>query len=416
MITHSLKALRIDCHRLMADIYALSEFGRGERGITRGSFSTAYQEATDWLVTRMKEAGLQTRVDAVGNVIGRMGPTEGPIVMSGSHIDTVREGGPLDGSLGVLAGIEVARIISENNVMLSCPYEVVAFVDEEGEYLSMLGSMAITGELTHQQLVDAKSVSGKPLLKAMKECGLQSSDYQSAAYVSGSIGKFIELHIEQGPVLETEGLDIGVVDGVVCQRNIDYCFSGQSNHAGTTPMDMRKDAFRAAAEFLTEAYALLDDPSNINSSTRMTFGTCVLIPGSSNVIPRECKVRMDNRDLNNSNSDLLAEKVAAVAHSVAHKHRVHVEIEEKPFSSAELMAPQLSDSMATCCRELGYSFRRMPSGAGHDAQLLALVCDAGMIFVPSINGLSHHPDEWTAPKQLETGANVLLHALLRELM
>jgi N-carbamoyl-L-amino-acid hydrolase len=410
------KDLRVDADALLAGISALAAYGKVGKGVTRASFSQAYGDAMAWLTEQMEAAGLQTRVDAVGNVVGRMGPASGPVVMTGSHIDTVRNGGPLDGALGVLAGIEVARTIRDNKVPLALPFEVVAFIDEEGVYLSMLGSMALVGDLTPEHLDTVVDRQGMTLRQMMEGAGLQPASYGSAAYPPGSIKKFLELHIEQGPLLEQSGADIGVVTGIVCQRNIDFSFYGASGHAGTTPMSMRKDAFRAAAAFITRAYALLDDPDNCNTSTRATFGTCDIEPGSPNVIPSMCRVRMDNRDLDNANSDRLAEKVAALAKEAAAQANVEIVMDEKPFSSAALMSDSLIESICECCDALGYRHQKMPSGAGHDAQILAPVCDAGMIFVPSIGGLSHHPDEWTEPTHIAAGANVLLHSLLKELV
>ncbi len=406
--------IRIDLQRLMADVQSLAAIGAVDgEGITRSSYSPAYQQAVEWLEERMRAAGLTTRVDAVGNLIGRMGPVDGPVVMTGSHIDTVRNGGPLDGALGVLAGLEVARVLRDRQCTLDAPFEVVAFIDEEGVYLSLLGSMALAGSLSAKELELAVDSRGQGLGDALRENGFNPEAYREAAYLPGAIECFLELHIEQGPALENLDLQIGVVDGIVSQRNVDYRFFGRSNHAGTTPMDMRRDALRAAAEFISEAYQLLEFFST--PSTRMTFGTIAVKPNASNVIPREAAVRLDQRDLDEDNSRRLAQRVAGLAGEIAARHDLRVEIEEKCFNRAALMAPALIDEIREAAGHLGYSSRVMPSGAGHDAQALAAVCETGMIFVPSEGGLSHHPDEWTAPEDLERGANVLLHVLWNRL-
>ena len=404
-------SLLINQERLMADVHALAAIGVHEGERTRSSYSPEYQAAADWLIARMEEAGLETRVDVVGNVIGRMGSSEGAVIMTGSHIDTVRNGGPLDGAYGVLAGIEIARVISENNIELKSPYEVVAFVDEEGVYLSLFGSMAMAGKLTDKDIEIATDRRGIALADAMKAQGFDASKYKEAAYPEGSISKFIELHIEQGPVLENLELDIGVVDGIVCQHNVNYTFHGYSNHAGTTPMDMRKDALRAASDFITRTYDLLETCSS--PTTRLTFGAITVEPNASNVIPREAVVRLDARDLAEDENKSLIKKIADLAHEVAENHSLKVSVDEKFFNPAALMADDLINVIQSAANELGYSNQIMPSGAGHDAQALALVCDAGMIFVPSNGGLSHHPDEWTEPHLLGKGANVLLQSLLR---
>lgn len=411
-----LRTLRIDPERLMADVHELAAIGRHEAGgIHRSAFTPVYRQAAEWVEGRMRDAGLETRVDAVGNLIGRMGPVGGPVVMTGSHIDTVRNGGPLDGSLGVLAGIEIARLLMDSNLIPRVPFEVVAFADEEGAYLSLFGAMALSGTLEPTDLENAVNTAGEKLTDVLSEQGFYPARYRDAAYPAGAIGRYLELHIEQGPVLEDLGVAIGVVDGIVCQRNIDFIFKGASNHAGTTPMDMRRDAFRAAAEFITRAYALLEVAGNANASTRVTFGTCAIRPGYPNVIPRETTVRMDCRDLDETNNTRLAGELATLARDTGTRLNVTVEIVERCYNPAAMMAPGLIASIQACAAELGYSSRIMPSGAGHDAQALALVTEVGMIFVPSQGGLSHHPDEWTDPADLEKGCNVLLQVLLREL-
>lgn len=409
-------SLRINLDRLMSDIAALSQFGRDQSGgITRKSFTPAYHRATEWLIQQMNAAGLSARVDAAGNLIGRTGPKTGPVVMTGSHIDTVRNGGPLDGALGVLAGVEVARVIEEHRIPLRLPLEVLSFVDEEGAYLSLFGSTAIAGTAIEENVANAIDGNGNALLNVSPTLGADIRGYADAAYAPGSIKKFVELHIEQGPALEAAGIDIGVVDGIVCLQNIDYRFIGMSNHAGTTPMHLRKDAFRCACEFVTGAYALLAEEELANPSTRMTFGTCSIKPGYSNVIASEALVRMDSRDLDQRNSERLAQRVAEVACETARKYQVDVEIDEKSVNPPARTAPAVMSDIEQVAEQLGYSHMVMSSGAGHDSQAMSHVTDVGMIFVPSIKGLSHHPDEWTSPQDLEKGCNVLLHTLLKDL-
>ena len=403
--------LRVDSERLMADVHSLAVIGsQPSGGITRLSFSEAYGQSAAWLVSRMQAAGMSTKIDTVGNVIGRMGPATGAIIMTGSHIDTVSNGGPLDGAYGVIAGVEVARVLTENQLELTAPFEVVAFIDEEGAFLSLFGSRALTGVVTCEELASASNTEGYALTSAMNTAGLDPAPFLDSVYPSETISKFVELHIEQGPALENKELDIGVVDAVVGLKVIDYQFLGQSNHAGTTPMDMRKDAFRAAAEFVHSAYQLTE--SGQRDSLRITFGAVMVEPNQANVIPRKAKVRLDCRDVTEAYITNFCTTLANLARRVANRYGLALVIKELSYDPPVRMAGQLVDSITDCVSKLGYSMQVMPSGAGHDAQALAGVCDSGMIFVPSQNGLSHHPDEWTAPDQLTKGGNVLLQTLL----
>ncbi|WP_427965265.1 Zn-dependent hydrolase [Altererythrobacter sp.] len=407
--------LQVNSQRLLGDIDSLGGIGVDENGErTRPSFSPQYQEAVEWLIDRMRAAGLRTRIDAVGNVIGRMGPDNGPIVMTGSHIDTVRNGGPLDGSYGVLAGVEVAHILSENKLELAAPLEVVAFADEEGAYLSLFGSRALAGGLAAEEIETSRNWQGTSLFEAMDAYGFDPERYREAAYPAGAIQKFVELHIEQGPVLDTQGQDIGIVNGIVGMRNLNFRFLGKSNHAGTTPMDMRQDALRAAAEFITRAYTRFEEEGE--QTARLTFGAIHVKPNMGNVIAREAAVRLDCRDLDDDRTAKIVDQLESIARQVALHYGIDADVEYLSHDRAAILAPDIMEEIGRAAEGLGLTSMVMPSGAGHDTQVMARICKAGMIFVPSSNGLSHHPDEWTDPQQLIKGANVLLHTMASFLM
>ncbi len=248
----------INRNRLLDDIATLAEFGAHDGGgITRRAYSPAYVEARDWLAHRMEDAGLAVRCDAVGNLIGRLGPGAGPAVLSGSHIDTVPGGGRLDGAYGVLAALECARTIHATKTGLAQALEVVAFVEEEGAFLNLLGSRAMAGEVTASEIEGAHGEDGTGLCDAMVRAGHDPARFAEAQRAPGEIAAYLELHIEQGPVLEAEALQIGIVEGIVAILGLDYDFTGEPGHAGTTPMTLRRDALKGAAAFISRAYAEL---------------------------------------------------------------------------------------------------------------------------------------------------------------
>ncbi|MCZ6720074.1 MAG: Zn-dependent hydrolase [Proteobacteria bacterium] len=400
----------ITADRLFEDLEALARFGASEGGgITRRAYAPAYQDASRWLCDRMDAAGLKARVDAVGNVIGRLGPDDGPAVLSGSHIDTVPNGGRYDGAYGVLAALECARTLKEQGAALDHALEVVAFVDEEGAYLNLLGSRAMTGALRADELSRARSEDGVTLLEAMRAAGLDPPRAPEAGRPPADFHCYVELHIEQGPVLERASVPIGIVEGIVGILEVDYTFRGEAGHAGTTPMDLRHDALRSAADFITRTYVKL--PPRLDASARVTFGSLTVEPNASNVIPEEVRLRQELRDLSPERLNALFEESREIAAAVAREQTVHLSVSKASFDAPARMSERVAGRIEEACDRLGLTSRRMSSGAGHDAQVLAGVCDTGMIFVPSHKGQSHRADEWTDPKDLERGANLLLHAL-----
>jgi N-carbamoyl-L-amino-acid hydrolase len=408
--TSAAAALRVDAGRLLADLDALSRFGRqAAGGVTRRAFSPAHAAAQGWLRDRMRVAGLEARVDSVGNLVGRVGPP-GPAVLAGSHIDTVPEGGTLDGAYGVLAALECARVIVERGLPLSTALEVVAFADEEGAYLSLLGSRGMAGRLTSEEVRAATAAEGGRLVEAMAAAGLDPEEALAARRAPGDLRAYVELHIEQGPVLERLGVPIGVVEGIVGIAEIDYRFVGAADHAGTTPMALRRDALRAAAAFITHAHERFAARSSEHA--RMTFGAVQVRPNVPNVVPRETLLRQELRDLSTEGLTRLGQESGALAREIAAGHGVEVHIHQASLDEPAIMSPTMIRRIHAACERLGFPCRPMPSGAGHDAQVMALICETGMIFVPSHGGASHRPDEWTDPGALERGANVLLQTLL----
>jgi N-carbamoyl-L-amino-acid hydrolase len=398
--------LRIDLGRLRRDIEALAAIGRDPTGgISRPAWSPAHEEARGWLVAQLRDAGLAARVDPAGNIFGRLG--EGtPVVMTGSHIDTVPRGGPLDGALGVLAGLECLRTIAASGVRPSRALEVAAFTDEEGRFYGFFGSRAMTGSLDRRLAERLSDPVGLALPEAMRRAGFDLARAPEARRDPHEIAAYVELHIEQGPWLEAADLPIGVVEGIVGIRRFRLTFVGQPDHAGTTPMDRRKDAFLTAAEYATKSRELVVRGGEGRAVT--TIGVVDVRPGVPNIVPERAALLQELRDSEPTVLERLASRTLQAARRVARRRGLVLETEHLMRADPVRMSTRIQTVIESAAASLGLPTRRMPSGAGHDAQVLAAVTDAGMIFVPSQGGRSHRPDEWTDWPALERGANVLL--------
>jgi N-carbamoyl-L-amino-acid hydrolase len=404
-------SMAISLPRLKSHIEALSHFGRNPdgRGITRSCWSPAHEEARAWLLERMKEAGLATRVDPAGNTFGRLGDA-GPTVMTGSHIDTVPQGGPLDGALGVLAGLECLQTLSEARVRTRLPLTVAAWSDEEGRYGSLFGSRAFAGKLDPRLIPDLRAADGERLVDAMARAGFNALDAPRARCDPSTLSAYVELHIEQGPHLEAARIPIGIVEGIVGIRRHRLTFIGEPDHAGTTPMARRKDAFLAAADYALRAREHIVRKGSGRSVTN--FGRIELEPGISNIVPARAMLLQEMRELDLKILARLDRDCLTLARSVARRRRLRVQRETLSRSEPARCAPRVLAAVERACGALRLKWKRMPSGAGHDAQNLASVTEAGMLFVPSKGGRSHRPDEMSDWKAIERGANVLLHTLL----
>lgn len=407
----STPALRIDLGRLRADIEALARIGHDpEGGISRPAWSPAHEEARAWLVERLRAAGLAPRVDPAGDVFGRLGDGE-PVVLTGSHIDTVPRGGPLDGALGVLAGLECLRTIAAAGLRLGRALEVAAFTDEEGRFYGFFGSRAMTGSFDLALAARLADPTGLPLAEAMRRAGFDLARAAEARRDPRTIAAYVELHIEQGPWLEAEGVPIGVVEGIVGIRRRRLTFVGQPDHAGTTPMDRRRDAFFTAAEYATKSRDLVVKGGGGRAVT--TIGVVQVSPGVPNIVPARTALLQEIRDPEPPVLERLAKRTLALARRVAKRRGLGLEVEELMRAEPIRMSPRVQAAIEAVATSLGLAVKRMPSGAGHDAQILAAVTEAGMIFVPSQGGRSHRPDEWSDWEAIERGANVLLGTLLR---
>lgn len=401
-------ALMVDGARIEKNITALSAFGRNaDGGVDRVAFSDADIQAREFIAGLMKDAGLQVRIDAAGNLIGRRDGSEDlKPIMIGSHIDSVPGGGNYDGDVGVIGSIEVARVLHDSPTPMRHPLEVVVFADEEGV---LTGSRAMIGKMTPESLATT-SHSGFTVAEGISQIGGNPARIDEAVRAPCSIAAFVELHIEQGAVLFDEKIDIGVVTGIVGIRWWDVVVEGVANHAGTTPMDKRVDPMLASADFIN----LVNEAIRAEPGTQVgTVGRIRAEPGAPNVIPDRVILSLEIRDLDAGKIQRLFERIRFESREIARRHGTPFEFRE--IAAAATPAPtdeRIRNVVARSAEKLGLSFREMPSGAGHDAQNMARISPTGMIFVPSVNGISHSPREFTRPEDMANGAEVLLNTVL----
>lgn len=402
--------LRVNGRRLEQRIEELARFGlTPEGGVDRVAFSPEEKRARAYLEKAFEDAGLVVRVDAAGNLIGRREGRDStlPPILFGSHIDTVPHGGKYDGALGVMAALECAHVLTENNVVTRHPLEVIVFTDEEG---GLVGSRALSGNLTPEALT-VVSQSGKTIREGIRYIGGDPERLQDAARTQGSVRAYLEIHVEQGGSLEAQEVAIGIVQGIVGINWWQVTIEGAANHAGTTPMDMRQDALVAAAHLIL---AVNDIVQREPGRQVGTVGRIRAEPGAPNVIPGEVSMSLELRDLSAEKIQSLFRQIKAEGDRIAQNTRTRI-----TYSAVDAMAepaltdPGIQDLLEESTRELGLSALRLPSGAGHDAQEVARIAPIGMIFVPSVGGISHSPREFTRSADMENGANVLLHTILK---
>lgn len=399
----------IDFARLQARLTALSKIGRTERGgASRLAFTQADKDGRDLVVSWMRAAGLAVSVDAIGNIFGlRQGrDMTAHCVMTGSHIDTVGDGGHLDGTLGVLAGLEVVERLNELGAETERPICVAVFSNEEGVRFQpdMMGSLVFAGGLDLDAALSARDRDDVRLGDALEEIAY-------AGPVSpGEPGPhcFVELHIEQGPVLEEDGIQIGAVDALQGISWTRIELSGQSNHAGTTPMRLRRDAGLGAARIIDGIRRIADDFGGDQVST---CGELTLLPGLINVVPRTACLTVDLRNTDDALLQKAEARLAKLIETVCEQEGLKAQVERIARFEPVSFDASIVQRVEHHARTRGLSFRRMTSGAGHDAQMISRLCPAAMIFTPSIKGISHNPAEATHDSDLEAGANVLFDVL-----
>ncbi|PSB33673.1 Zn-dependent hydrolase [Stenomitos frigidus] len=404
-----LSTLTVNGDRLNRTLFQLAEIGKlPDGGVSRVAFTTddllARQQVKAWMV----QAGMTVRIDAAGNIIGSYaGKNDGAAALAtGSHIDTVPVAGRYDGCLGVLAGIEVVQVLHESNLRLDHPIEVIVFTDEER---SVLGCKAMAGEVREPSEYYAR-LDGTPIQACLEKIGGDWSAIATAKRDRSDVAAFVELHVEQGGLLEHQGIPIGVVDGIVGQYRFAVNVMGRMNHAGTTPMHMRKDALVAAAQMVLAVNKI---GVEIPGEQVATVGYLHVSPNATNTVPGAVDFRIDLRDLSQSHLELLVSRMKDEFAAIAAATNTHFTLRETLHILPTLSAPHIKDVIKHVSEQLDLPYSYLPSRAGHDAQEIGRFTDMGMIFVPSQGGISHSVDEYTTPEECTQGANVLLNTFLQ---
>ena len=402
----------VDGGRLWGRLSELAEIGQHEEGgVARLSFTPEERAAKDLVASYMGEAGLSVREDAAGNLFGRREgrDPDAPAVLVGSPVDSVVNGGDFDGHLGVLGGIEVLQTMQEEGVETERPVEVVAFTDEEGARFSlgMIGSRALTGTLSPEDL-HHEDADGVPIAAAMRDAGLDPERIGEAALKPGSLAAYLELHIEQGKVLEDENLPVGVVTGIAGPVWLRLSFTGEAGHAGTTPMGARRDALAAAAEVV----GVIEEEASATGSTVGTVGQMEARPGGINIIPGGVDLSLDLRDIDEAVRDRVEGRIRERAAEACGRRGVELSFEELQRLPPAPCSEKVVDVISATCEKTGVRPYSLPSGAGHDGMHVAELCPMGMIFVRSRDGVSHNPKEWSSREDCEEGCRVLYLAAL----
>jgi hydantoinase/carbamoylase family amidase len=387
---------------LWADLDALAAIGADGSGVSRFAWTPELAEANHWLADRMRAAGAEAEIDQAGNVIGRWAGKSGRAVLCGSHIDTVPRGGRFDGALGVLSALEAVRILQAQGHIPDRPIWLVAFNDEEGTRLrtSMTGSRAFSG------LLDLDDLRARGVPELMQAAGFDFTTLADAQRV-GEVGTYLELHIEQGPVLEQLGADVGIVGAISGLLGLRVRMIGQTNHAGTTPMDARRDAGVGAARTIVA----LRDAALADGDVMATVGAVEFEPGGANVVPGGARLDVDLRSPTSDGLDRADALVRSTVAEIAAEEQLLAEVQLMHRKEAITMEPSLQELLRSAADREGVRRHDMVSGAGHDAMILGQKVPTAMLFVPSHDGISHSPAEYTPPDACEIGARVLARAL-----
>jgi len=400
---------KINPARILARLEALGEFGKtAEGGVSRPAFSEADLEGRAYIIGLMKEARFEVRIDALGNIIGRRAGKNkaAPPIVIASHLDTVPNGGRYDGALGVIAALECVQALKEGGFETSHPLEVIISTDEEG---GLIGSRGMVGELDDKTL-DLVSQSGKTVREGITALGGNPALIKEAVRSKGDIAAYLEVHIEQGSMLNSRGIAIGVVEGIVGIARWDVTIEGLANHAGTTPMGERQDALLSAARLILAVNQIVTAEPGRQVGT---VGRIQAEPGAVNVIPGKAVMSLELRDLSMDKVRSLFNRIQSEARSIEKETNTTVSFTLLEETSPTSTDPQLRDLIRESAAELGLSSLDMPSGAGHDGQSIARIAPIGMIFIPSVGGISHSPKEFSRPEDIASGVRVLLRTLLK---
>ena len=402
----------INAARLNQTLDELARFGETPEGMDRLAFSPADIESREYTMGLMRDAGLEIRIDTGGNIIGRMAGSDDslPAIAMGSHTDTVPLGGKYDGALGVMGAIEVVKTLAENGHVTRHPLEAVVFTNEEGTRFHrwLIGSRAMAGMLEPEDLV-AVDAEGVTLAQRMGDIGGDLSRVDEAARNPGDLAAYFELHIEQGPYLYRSGTPIGVVTGITGRGVFELDINGMSNHAGTTPMGERRDALVAASKLIVQVQRMAAEDEICRVATA---GALDVQPNAVNVVPGRATVGVEIRDLDMAALEAAELELMRLARESEEQDGVQIAINRHRFTDAVPITQGMQGWVGEAAERAGFSWERVPSGAGHDAQAIATIAPMAMVFVPSVGGISHAIEEYSSPEDCANGTQVLLELLL----
>ena len=404
--------MAINAARLNQTLDQLGKFGETPEGMDRLAFSPADVASREYTMGLMREAGLETSIDAAGNIIGRRAGSDDslPPIAVGSHTDTVPLGGKYDGALGVMGAIEVIKTLAENGRVTRHSIEAIVFTNEEGTRFHrwLIGSRAMAGMLEPEDLT-AVDGEGVTLAERMGDIGGDLSRVDEAARKAGDLAAYFELHIEQGPYLYRSGTPIGVVTGITGRGVFELDISGMSNHAGTTPMGERRDALVAAAKLVVQVQRMAAEDEICRVATA---GALDVLPNAVNVVPGRATVGVEIRDLDMAALEAAERELTRLARQSEEQDGVQISINRHRFTDAVPITQGMQDWVGEAAERAGFSWERVPSGAGHDAQAIATIAPMAMVFVPSVGGISHAIEEYSSPEDCANGTQVLLELLL----
>lgn len=404
----------VNINRFKQTFDHVNEYGKTDKGMTRLAYSEEEKSVTDYFISCCREADLSVTFDAAGNVIARRPGLDPELsaVGLGSHLDTVIEGGKYDGVTGTLAALEIIRDLNDKHIQTRHPIVIFAFACEESARFgfSQIGSKIFAGLIGKKELARLTDKEGKDIRSIFNERGLDFDRIEEARCPAPKLSAFLELHIEQGPMLESYNKDVGVVTGIAAPTRFSICVKGHAAHSGSTPMNQRQDALIGAAEIALELEKAAR--REMEHGTVATVGDIEIEPGAMNVIPGETQLKVDIRSISRSSKDRVVRTLYDTVDRLYQTRHLKIETTMLSDETPVRMNPKVIDSFENICEKQGINYLAMPSGAGHDTMNMAALCPAGMIFVPSVGGISHHPDEHTAMSQIEKGINVLEQAVL----
>ena len=408
--------LAVNLDRLMADLKLFSTIGGdGQGGVTRLAFTSVDQSARRLFQDKLAASGLQVRLDAIGNIFGRRRGREDdlPPLLLGSHLDSVPDGGRFDGPLGVLSALEVIRMLDDARAETRRPVEIACFAAEESSRFASgtLGSKAVVGKLLPEMVDTLRDPEGRTLAEALRECGLSPERLGEARRQPGAYHAYLELHLEQGAVLEHAGIPVGLVTGIAAPTRLRVTYVGRADHSGATPMGLRRDALVAGAELVLSVRRVVlahGGPTSVG-----TVGVLRVQPGAMNVIPGEVNLGIDLRDIDADAKGRIAKKVQAAARRIAKKWNLEMSVETLTDESPVPLSERISQVSRAACQARGIPFMELPSGAGHDAMSIAEIAETGMLFVRCRDGISHNPAEFVESQDIAAGATVLAETAYR---